>query len=248
MIAAVFIHGLGCSGRSFDSLLTHANADTDFRSRYRPVVLELPKSVTSVQSEDVFEHLANLAIMEITSAEHVAIIGHSMGGVIGLYLCDGLGARVTNFVNIEGNLSAADSGLISERLADDSSDEALDVLIKGFLQIGGPGELMWCETVKEYTYETLRQYASALRGESVNGNLLKRFNALKCNKIFMYGDDYLGNAEREENPALRNISKAEKVHMPQAGHFVMQDQPQHCWSIISAALDPVNSEVSSQGR
>ena len=103
----VYIHGLGESGLCFERL-----AADDRLHRWTHLIPDLPgygKSPwpdTPLNLEELSDLLAQwLNGQGINSS---IIIGHSMGGVIGMILCEKHPECASNFINIEGNVSYDD--------------------------------------------------------------------------------------------------------------------------------------------
>ena len=109
----VLIHGLGESALCFERLMVHPRL-----ARWRQLAPDLPgygKSLWRTEPLSLDEHADDLAEwLDKRVPEPVVLLGHSMGGVIGLLLAERLGSRLRAFVNVEGNLSLADCGFSSQ--------------------------------------------------------------------------------------------------------------------------------------
>lgn len=117
----VYIHGLGESGLCFENLIRHQRL-----RNYHHLVPDLPgygkSPVTSMIMN--LQQEADFLSDWLTSQnkKNVIIAGHSMGGVVGLYLCQSSPQLVKAFINIEGNISIHDCGF-SSRVAAYSREE-----------------------------------------------------------------------------------------------------------------------------
>ncbi|HOO38023.1 MAG TPA: alpha/beta hydrolase [Deltaproteobacteria bacterium] len=103
----VYIHGLGESGLCFERLI----AD-DRLQRWTHIVPDLPGYGKSpwpdnpVTPEDLSDLLAQW--LNEQGIRNSIIIGHSMGGVIGMIVCERHPKCAGAFINIEGNVSYDD--------------------------------------------------------------------------------------------------------------------------------------------
>ena len=161
-----------------------------------------------------------------------ALVGHSMGGAISLLLNKTVSPVA--LVSIEGNMIAEDCGFISRRMAA-AEDERVAVGVKKSIMDGArtakhPGQKMWAEDVAPVKTQTLRDYSKSLVKYSESGELLAIFNRLECAKSYIYSDEYVGH------PLLGKIDNNVSYHIPDSGHFVMEDQPELCAKIIRQTL------------
>ena len=109
----LYIHGLGESAYCFEDLLV-APRLADYR-QLAPDLLNYGKSLWAPEPLDLEGHaVALLRLLDEQEIDWVVLVGHSMGGVIGLRLGQLLGPRLAGFVNIEGNVSLADCTFSSQ--------------------------------------------------------------------------------------------------------------------------------------
>jgi len=102
----LWIHGLGESGLAFEEVLRSPELGA-----LRHLVPDLPGYGRSLYRDEPpsLEGIADdLARWTAELAPRVVLVGHSMGGVIGLALGERHPDRVERFVNVEGNLSPDD--------------------------------------------------------------------------------------------------------------------------------------------
>lgn len=103
----IYIHGLGDSGLGFERLISDRRL-----ADWTHVVPDLPgygKSDWPDRPMPLHEHAALIAAM--IAGRRIApavVLGHSMGGVIGLMLCEQHPELVQAFINVEGNISLDD--------------------------------------------------------------------------------------------------------------------------------------------
>lgn len=112
----LYVHGLGESGLSFEALAASAKL-----AGWNHEIPDLPgygKSPWTPEPLGLSDHVQRLADwLDRRQGEPVVVLGHSMGGVIGLLLCELRPQHVRAFVNVEGNVSLADCTFSSQAAA-----------------------------------------------------------------------------------------------------------------------------------
>ena len=237
----VFIHGLGASKNSFDRCF-----DMDIFGGYTLAALDLPGCGLSGRPDDFsysMKDQADLVLKWIRGLElaRISLVGHSMGGVISLYLTEALGTRVEAFFNLEGNFGSKDC-IFSNKVA---SGSCKDFESKGFEEFRStlretlqrnpsPG-------LSNYYHNTSMAYPRAfylssvsLAKESCQGNLKQRFLALPVKKWYVFG-------EKSMNRSSRKFLEANNIPhfiVPESGHFMMDDQPAVFYRMLFKALTP----------
>ena len=130
----LYIHGLGESGLCYERLMADSRL-----AAWRHEAVDLAgygKSGWTEAPLSLSEHATGLAAwVEQHLGGPLVIVGHSMGGVIGTFLCERLGEKVHGFINVEGNISSADCGYSGQALKFDLAewldrgfDEVLDAI------------------------------------------------------------------------------------------------------------------------
>lgn len=126
-----YIHGLGESGLCFERVICDPRLAA--WNHVVPDMIGYGKSAWPEKPFSLERHAAGLdLLMDRLRLGPVTLVGHSMGGVIGLYLAERRRTRIDGFFNIEGNISPADcTG--SAVAAGQSLDEWLDGGFHAFL-------------------------------------------------------------------------------------------------------------------
>jgi pimeloyl-ACP methyl ester carboxylesterase len=147
-----WVHGLGESSLCFESMMRHPAL-----AGWRHLAADLPgygKSPWSEEPLSLEEQADRLAAwIREAAGRPVVLIGHSMGGVSGLFLCERHPDVVERFVNVEGNVTSGDCVF---------SGQAADLSLEAFLDGG-------FERLKDSIYESgvaeeaLRGYYASLR-------------------------------------------------------------------------------------
>jgi pimeloyl-ACP methyl ester carboxylesterase len=191
----LFLHGLGSSSDDIATAAEHTELNT-----YRIEAIDLPGHLSSRwrTRNETDSILACVDLLSNYVAEHIegelAIVGHSLGGAIGVLLADGLGDRCRGFINIEGNLIDSDCGSLSrpttERL-DWERDELFQMIDEHLASspIGGTQGYLDRYRANVTDHREWVAYARALVDHSADGSLLERFMALDCWRSYIYGAD-----------------------------------------------------------
>jgi pimeloyl-ACP methyl ester carboxylesterase len=228
----VFLHGLGCAKESFEGAFQHKGLEpfsimtcdfigfgTSDKPSDFPYKLEDQASVVSL-------------LLEELNPKKVSIIGHSMGGAIGLLIAEEL-KNLVNFISIEGNLVAEDCGLVSRGIANQTTEQ---------FQLNGYAEFLdklqgstrsdfkkWSEWYAQSSPLGLHASAKSLVEWSDSGKLLEIFNGLS-NKVYIYGD------EDSKDYLLPQLQNARTVEISAAGHFSMVNNPDILYDKIASIL------------
>jgi len=236
----VFIHGLGASRNSFDRCF-----GMEAFKGYTLAALDLPGCGESSRQDDfsyTVKDQADLVLKWIRGLDlaRIILVGHSMGGVISIYLTEALGTQAKAFFNLEGNLSYQDCSF-SGKVA---SGSCKDFETKGFEEFRSPLR----ETIQKTPSPGLKNYyqniskaypralylsSASLVKESCQGNLNQRFLALPVKKWYVFG-------ERSMNRSKRIFLDANKIPyfiVPESGHFMMDDQPGVFYRMLFEALE-----------
>ncbi len=237
----VFIHGLGASRDAFDP----AFEAPGLRS-YTLAALDLPGFGESPPADDAscaMKEMARLVIrwLDPLDAERVHIVGHSMGGVVGLHAAELLGPRAGVLLSLEGNLGIDDcgfSGKIASLPLDDFERHGFSVfrgMLRNFLEKDpSPGLERYARDLDRADPAALHRCARSLVRESSEGRLRERFLGLPLHKAYFGGEKSL--PPRNRAFLARHGIPCHVVEG--SGHFMMEDRPDLFWPLLAKALRP----------
>ncbi len=211
---------------------------------YTLAALDLPGCGVSSRPDDFSYNMkdqADLVLKWIKGLElaRISLVGHSMGGVISLYLAEALDSQIEAFFNLEGNLGSKDC-IFSSKVASGSCKEFES---KGFEEFRSTlRETLQrnpSQGLSNYYQNISRAYPRAfylssvsLAKESCHGNLKQRFLALPVKKWYVFG-------EKSMNRSSRKFLEANNIPyfiVPESGHFMMDDQPAVFYRMLFEAL------------
>jgi pimeloyl-ACP methyl ester carboxylesterase len=235
----VFLHGLGASKISFkpcfelDSFKDYTLAAPDLPGCGESRWLDASSYTMEDQADIVLQWMGDMDLGPLT------IVGHSMGGVIGIYLAEALGTRVTKFFNLEGNLTGRDctfSGKIASLSMEAFEKRGLRQFkrtLEGFMQGDpSPGLKAYYKSISLCAPQALYLSAVSLVSESHKGRLKERFLNVSADKWYVFG-------ERSMDPYRKRYLKYHHIPyftVPKSGHFMMEDQPHLFSEMLLEAL------------
>ena len=230
----LYVHGLGESGLTLERIISDPQL-TD----YDHVVPDLPGYGRSAWAEEPLDlpgHAQALwDLIHVLDLPQLVLVGHSMGGVVGLYLAESSPTRLCGFLNIEGNVTLDDCGF---------SSRAADIAPKEWLAGG------WREFVERLHHEayadseeapsvlqaygasihfadprTLLRNSRDLVAVSKNDVLAERLGALPREKnvphLYLHGSRGTGPGSLDR---LRE-AHVDIVRVDDAGHWPFVDRP-----------------------
>jgi pimeloyl-ACP methyl ester carboxylesterase len=235
----VFVHGLGASMNSFDRCFEME----EFRS-HTLATIDLPGCGESSRP-DHFSYTMNdqadlvLAWIRSLGLTRIVLVGHSMGGVICLYLAEALGTQVQAFFNLEGNLSREDcmySGKVASSAWEDFENRGFEEfkanLEESSLETDFPGLKLYYKNISRAHPRAYYLSSLSLVKESCEGNLNQRFLDLSTEKWYVFGEHSINYT----NMRFLDQHNIPYFIVPESGHFMMDDQPDLFYELFFNAL------------
>jgi len=235
----LFIHGLGASKDSFDNCFELES----FRG-YTLAAVDLPGCGKSEWLNGFSYRMRDQAELVLTwmralDLAPTILVGHSMGGVIGLLLAERLNFQIHHFFNLEGNLRCDDcvfSGKITSlswEIFEQRGFRQFKKSLKDALQKNpSPGLKTYYQSISRASPRALYLSSVSLVRESCKGNLEERFLNLPVKKWYVFG-------ERSLNPFTKKFLEENHISffvVPGSGHFMMDDRPGLFYTMLFEAL------------
>ena len=177
-------------------------------------------------------------ILEAVGADRNHLVGHSMGGAIALLLADLLRDAPLSQISAEGNLIGDDCRFGSRALASRPVVELLEHGLEELLSPTGagasPGEALYPTWLEKADALALHRSATSLVRWSDSERLLASFLSGQERRLYLYGKR---NSDAE---VLGRLPEVEKVAVPDAGHFAMNDNPIEFYSCLATFLASTN--------
>lgn len=186
-----FLHGFADSGLAYKEVF-----ESPLDEFFNIYIIDLPGfGVTPVNADCISikeqaDLVAQVIAKETSDQGKVSIVAHSLGALIGTWVCKNLSNRVNCYFNIEGNLTEADSYFSSKPLQFESAEEFIGSFSKEIFEIAKSEE-----RYKRY-YSSLRfADPEGMRNWSLTSQEYIRHNKcgiefieLDCDKVYVWGD------------------------------------------------------------
>lgn len=212
----VFLHGLGCSAETFRGIWQRP----EFGS-FSLLCLDLPGFGQSEAPEEFSYTMEDHArvcaeVLSQFPSSTLHLIGHSMGGAIGLLLPQEILDSVKSFANVEGNLNPEDCVFGSRDACSVPYDVFVTEKLPEFKRTSENWRKNGLNVASPYAFY---ESAKSLVAWSDSGKLLQAFQDLSCRKAYIYGEE---NADHATVASVEGISR---IAIERSGHFVMNDNP-----------------------
>ena len=232
----VLLHGLGGSKQDYLAAVGQRAL-----SDYALVAFDFPGCGGTPYPKDARLGVDDLVEItdQVVSALNIndfVIIGHSMGGLVGLLFAGKYGSKLEGFVDVEGNLSPEDCfltrGIAGLSFDDFLNTEQLETLKLKFVSAPHRATRMWAEDLDKQVPRAIYDYAVSIVNWSDNEDLLTGFLSLPIPRLFVYGS---ANSQLSYIPRLK-LSGAGVVEIPDSGHWPHLDNPVSFYSEVARFL------------
>lgn len=229
----LFVHGLGCSKENFGE----AWMRPELRGRSL-LAFDLPGFGRSPRPDDFSYRLEDQArvlsaVIDAFALRRIYLVAHSMGGTMSLLMSFRGLLRLENLILVEPRLKKASSGLATE-----VSDMDFRQFESGFLPKFRHRTAQDSRVAFDIERADPRAFFKMSRSMVHwldEDDLVERFLNAPCPRIFVYGKDNQHLVELQEIPSELQLG------ITDAGHFVMQDNPDDFYRYVASCF-PGNRE------
>jgi pimeloyl-ACP methyl ester carboxylesterase len=242
----VYVHGLGESGLCFEAFVLHpALAGATHVVPDLPGYGRSPWPAVPMSLDAVADHL--IAWLAAERIDRPVIVGHSMGGVLGLLVAERAPERVAALVDVEGNVSLGDctfsgkaAALSREQLIDGGFDRLREEMLDG---AGGDRALRgYYASLRFADPATYHQHAVDLvdisRGETIAGRLA----ALAVPVVYVAGR---AGGVCARSLELLTAAGVSWIGIDGAGHWPYIDRPDDVAAIVRSSLDRATARAET---
>ncbi|OJJ22795.1 hypothetical protein BKI52_00135 [marine bacterium AO1-C] len=230
----LFIHGFGDSGKAYNEVFDSKLADL-----YNLYVVDMPGFGSSPHnlSVNTMKKQANLltAAIQSFSQQPIVIVAHSIGALIGTWMCQLLGEQIKYYFNVEGNLTEADSYFSSKPLQYDTpnaffEDFSQEVFAKAITE---ERYRRYYASLKWATPQAMVDWATSSQA-FVKDNLCgKEFIQLDCAKVYIWGAQ---DTPMETQDFIKQYQIPNK-HFTGVGHWHMHENAEMFYKYIQERLE-----------
>lgn len=235
-----FLHGFADSGLAYKEVF-----NSNLVSQFNLYVVDFPGFGVSPVNPDYLsienqaDLLSDIIQKEVESNQKVNIVAHSIGALIGTWTCQNLNTKINYYINIEGNLTEADSYFSSKPLKYDTAEKFIDSFEKEVFE----------NAIKEERY---KRYYSSLRfaqpqgmfnwgitsQKHIKGNLCGfEFKNLNCNKIYIWGDL---DTPKETQKFIQEQEIPNRLYK-KVGHWHMIENSKNFYTDIGELIEYTNT-------
>ncbi|MEM6726386.1 MAG: alpha/beta hydrolase, partial [Bacteroidota bacterium] len=122
--------------------------------------------------------------------QKIVIVAHSLGALIGTWICQLLADRIQYFFNIEGNLTLADGYFSSKPLGFDTAEAFANAFRKDIAEKADTAEIYhrYFSSLKVASPEGMRNWSFSSQKFIRDNQCGLEFAALHCHKLYIWGD------------------------------------------------------------
>lgn len=232
-LAIVFIHGWCCSPADFQQQVQY------FTNKYSILVPSYASVLKTCDSEStLFNSCSNYITNQILNAglKHVILIGHSMGGVLGLSVMNSLGSIVKGYVAIDTTMPSSLSqretyvGFLDSLLTANGRIILEEYISRRMINLDYDN----ADFMKEKKNAMMMVWAEApevftqLLREAVFFDSRSSLTEIKCPMLYIGGAPVFGDVI-----TMKSLNNNIRIKEIESGHFVMLNKPQQVNELLN---------------
>lgn len=217
----IYIHGLGETGKCFHEVMTDSRLS--HLSHFAPDLPGNGKTPTD-KAMNFNEYIQCLATwLQSSQMGPVVIVGHSMGGVLGLLLCESYPELVQGFINVEGNISPEDctlSAVVTQHSQEYVKGCGLQVILQDVCnQVSGKAISDYHSRLASCNPDVY--YSNSEELVETSKSLIKKLMAIQVPHIYLFG---MSNGISERSRQVLAKVGVKNYGIENAGHWLFIDQ------------------------
>lgn len=234
-VPLVYLHGLGSSRLDFAPA-----AAAPALAGLRLIAVDLPGSGDSPLPGLLAPGITDLVpvveqVLAAIGGGRVDLIGHSMGGLVGLLVASRNAPAVRSFVNVEGNLAPVDCRVFSRRAVELAETlpacRVIERLAAEILRSDRPGYERFAGRFRSAVQpEAFLRYCRSIVEVSEKEPLLERFLGLRMPRLFVHG------RTNRDLPYLDDLRRGgiEVAEIPRSDHFPIDTNPRDFFAALGS--------------
>ncbi|UJH68892.1 alpha/beta fold hydrolase [Allomuricauda sp. SCSIO 65647] len=186
-----FLHGFADSGLAYKEVF-----ESSLNEEFNIYVVDLPgfgvspinSDFISIKEQAVL--MSNLIREETANQDKANLVAHSLGGLIGTWVCQNLKEKINWYFNIEGNLTEADSYFSSKPLQFKSAKEFVASFKAEVFEIAKSEERYkrYYSSLRLADPEGMRNWSLTSQEHIKENKCGIEFKQLTCKKVYIWGN------------------------------------------------------------
>lgn len=224
----LWIHGLGESSACFESIVEKLPG-------YRHLLLDLPGYGKAERHAPYsLKEAAEMVAQVLREQGGGFVVGHSMGGVIGIFLAQAYPKLVRGFVNVDGNVSPGDCGYslpISRQSEEEFVGRGHGALVESLRLRGGTdlAHAGYAQSMELAQPSVVYGHSLELVEYSASLSLARQMADLVVPNIYLAG---VPEGAAEASLALLAEAGVRLFKVGPSGHWPFIDQPQQVAEVV----------------
>ncbi len=186
-----FLHGFADSGLAYKEVF-----ESPLNEDFNIYVIDLPGFGVSPINPDFLSIkqqatlVSNIIEEEIANQGKVNLVAHSLGALIGTWVCQNLKEKINYYFNIEGNLTEADSYFSGKPLKFNSTEEFVTKFDEEVFELAKFEERYkryYC-SLRLAEPEGMKNWSFTSQEYIKEGSCGIEFKELNCKKVYIWGD------------------------------------------------------------
>lgn len=233
----VFLHGLGCRKEDFSRVL-----ELEAFKPYAILTFDVPGCGHSSYGDTAHLTVHDIVLilqklLDYHRIEDTYIIGHSMGGLVGLLFALQFPNRVRGLASIEGTY-VLDSRTMVGKIPDLVFERFLKRYKKiaySFQRMKDAGMRSYADTLKRITNpRAYYDYGKSIIHCIMNDHLFEQYVSLSCPKLFMYGSK---DCRTPLCLLARQSHGLNMAEIPNSSYFPNYDNPNAFYNTLNAWIN-----------
>ncbi|MEM6379801.1 MAG: alpha/beta fold hydrolase, partial [Bacteroidota bacterium] len=186
-----FLHGFADSGLAYKAVF-----ESPLNEKFNLYVVDLPGFGVSpinpnyVSIKEQASLIAQIIAQETANQHKVNIVAHSLGALIGTWVCQSLEDKINYYFSLEGNLTEADSYFSSKPLKFNSANAFVESFNEEIFEIAKLEERysLYYSSLRFAEPEGMRNWGFTSQEHIKANKCGLEFKALTCKKLYIWGD------------------------------------------------------------
>lgn len=186
-----FFHGFADSGLACKEVF-----ESPLNEEFNIYVIDLPGFGVSPINSDFLSIkkqsnlITEIIVKETSNQNQISIVAHSLGALIGTWVCQNLQEKINYYFNIEGNLTEADSYFSSKPMKFKSAKDFVESFKKEIFEIAKLEERYkrYYSSLRFAEPDGMRNWSLTSQEHIRNNKCGIEFKELNCRKVYIWGD------------------------------------------------------------